>query len=44
MVSATIRSVGGTNARVRYGEKVLEIQWSRDATIVQDGNLMQSKQ
>ena len=44
LVSATIHSVGGMNARVRYGEKVLETQLRRDATIVLDGNLMQSKQ
>jgi alpha-L-fucosidase 2 len=39
LVSATIRSVGGTNARVRYGEKVLETQLPRGATIILDANL-----
>jgi alpha-L-fucosidase 2 len=45
LVSANIRSVGGTNAKVRYGEKVLEIRLTRGAAVVLDSNLnrMQSQ-
>jgi alpha-L-fucosidase 2 len=39
LVSATLRSVGGTNAKVRYGEKVLEIQIPRGNSLVLDANL-----
>jgi alpha-L-fucosidase 2 len=41
LVSATLRSVGGTSAKVRYGEKVLEIQLPRGAATVLDANLNQ---
>jgi alpha-L-fucosidase 2 len=39
LVSATLCSVGGTNAKVRYGEKVLEIQLPRGGSLVLDANL-----
>jgi alpha-L-fucosidase 2 len=41
LVSATIRSAGGINARVRYGEKLVDTHLRRDATIVLDANLVQ---
>ena len=43
LVSATIRSVGGTNAKVRYGEKISEFELPRGASIVLDANLNQSQ-
>lgn len=36
LVSATIRSVGGTSAKVRYGEKVSEFEMPRGTSIVLD--------
>jgi alpha-L-fucosidase 2 len=39
LVSATIHSVGGTNARVRYREKIADIQLPHGGSLVLDANL-----
>jgi len=41
LVAATIRSVGGTSAKVRYGENVSEFELPRGASIVLDADLNQ---
>jgi len=39
LVTATIRSAGGTNAKVRYGDKIIDIRIPRGGALVLDANL-----